>query len=79
MEMAYYILRIFKENSFLNDVHLRAKRRGKGGKYKKNSDQEKQLSESEVIVIVFLLRRKTISCCRETIFLGGVSSEAHSI
>ena len=31
---------------------MRAKRRGKGGKYKKNSDQENKLAQSEVIAII---------------------------
>ena len=35
--------------ALLNHVHLRAKRRGKGGKYKKNNDQENKLEQSEVI------------------------------
>ena len=33
---------------FFNHVHLRAKRRGKGGKFKKNGEQENKLEESEV-------------------------------
>ena len=40
---------ILKTIALLNHVNLRAKRRGKGGKYKKNSDQENKLEQSEVI------------------------------
>ena len=32
----------------INDANLRAKRRGKGGKYKKNSEGEITLAQSEV-------------------------------
>ena len=62
----------------LKHVHLRAKRRGKGGKYKKNGEQENKLEQSEVKKkeIFRDCERITISCAY---FPGWVSSEAHSL
>ena len=61
-------------------MHLRAKRRGKGGKYKKNGEQENKLEQSEVKKkeIFRDCERITISC-RRAYFSGWVSSEAHSL
>ena len=64
----------------LNHSHLRAKRRGKGGKYKKNGEQENKLEQSEVKKkeIFRDCERITISC-QIAYFPGWVSSEAHSL